>query len=46
MRAQLAPGEWLAAEFQVFSQWNEDELIQHLVRHFPSLWRVARLVQR
>jgi hypothetical protein len=35
MRAHLAPGEWLAAEFQVFSQWNEDGLIQHLVRHVP-----------
>jgi hypothetical protein len=35
MRAHLAPGEWLAAEFQVFSQWNDDGLIQHLVRHVP-----------
>jgi hypothetical protein len=35
MRAHLAPGEWLAAEFQVFSQWNEDGLIQQLVRHVP-----------
>lgn len=29
----LAPGRWNEAEFRVFSQWNEDGLIQHLIRN-------------
>jgi hypothetical protein len=32
-RAGAAPGDLRAAEFRVFSQWNEDGIIQHLVRH-------------
>jgi len=34
-RAGAAPGDLRAAEFQVFSQWNEDGVIQHLVRNVP-----------
>jgi len=34
-RAGVAPGDLRAAEFQVFSQWNEDGIIQHLLRHVP-----------
>lgn len=34
-RAGLDPGQWHEAEFKVFSQWNEDGLIQHLIRHVP-----------
>ncbi len=32
-RAGVAAGDLRAAEFKVFSQWNEDGIIQHLVRH-------------
>jgi hypothetical protein len=32
-RGQLDARQWREAEFKVFSQWNEDGLIQHLVRH-------------
>ena len=32
-RADVKPGDLRAAEFKVFSQWNEDGIIQHLVRH-------------
>ena len=32
-RADVPPGDLHAAEFKVFSQFNEDGIIQHLVRH-------------
>jgi hypothetical protein len=32
---RLAPGEVRKAEFSVFSQWGEDGIIQHLIRHVP-----------
>jgi hypothetical protein len=32
-RASVAPGDLAAAEFKVFSQWNEDGIIQHLLRN-------------
>ena len=31
----LLPGEIKAAEFRVFSQWGEDGILQHLLRHIP-----------
>ncbi|MEA2428100.1 MAG: hypothetical protein QOF37_1728 [Thermoleophilaceae bacterium] len=33
--AGLEPGDVRAAEFTVFSQWGEDGIIQHLLRHVP-----------
>lgn len=33
--ATLGPGDVAAAEFRVFSQFGEDGLIQHLIRHVP-----------
>jgi hypothetical protein len=33
--AGLAPGDVRAAEFSVFSQFGEDGIIQHLLRHVP-----------
>ena len=35
LRADAAPGDLRAAEFKTFSQWNEDGIIQHLIRHVP-----------
>ena len=32
-RAGAPAGDLAAAEFKVFSQWNEDGIIQHLLRH-------------
>jgi hypothetical protein len=34
-RADVQSGDLHAAEFRVFSQWNEDGVIQHLLRHVP-----------
>lgn len=31
----LAPAEFAAAEFRVFSQWGEDGILQHLLRQIP-----------
>ena len=33
--ASVCPGDFSAAEFKVSSQWGEDEIIEHLVRHVP-----------
>jgi hypothetical protein len=33
--AQLGPADVRAAEFKVFSQFGEDGIIQHLIRHVP-----------
>jgi len=33
--SSIAPPNLAAAEFQVFSQWGEDGIIQHLIRHVP-----------
>jgi len=35
VRSGTAPEDLRGAEFQVFSQWNEDGIIQHLLRHVP-----------
>ncbi|MGO9873813.1 MAG: hypothetical protein ACLPVY_08425, partial [Acidimicrobiia bacterium] len=35
LRANALPGDLLSAEFKAFSQWNEDGIIQHLIRHVP-----------
>ena len=34
-RRNVPPGDLRGAEFQVFSQWNEDGIIQHLLSHVP-----------
>jgi hypothetical protein len=34
-RTNVSPGDLRAAEFKTFSQWNEDGIIQHLIRHVP-----------
>lgn len=31
----LSPADLRAAEFRVFSQWGEDGILQHLLRHVP-----------
>ena len=35
LRASALPGDLRSAEFKTFSQWNEDGIIQHLIRHVP-----------
>jgi hypothetical protein len=39
-RIEQADGGLAGAEFRVFSQWGEDGIIQHLVRHVPLQRRV------
>ncbi|MGJ4950098.1 hypothetical protein [Bradyrhizobium sp. HKCCYLS20291] len=33
--ASIEPGDFAGAEFKVSSQWGEDGIIEHLVRHVP-----------
>ena len=33
--SDLKPNQIHAAEFRVFSQWGEDGILQHLLRHIP-----------
>ena len=47
---RVPPAELRAAEFQAFSQWGEDGILQHLLRLVPvskkcssnSGWRITR----